>query len=133
MSWRPGRAAGLVHRDRWGAAARSAATVPVVATLVVLAAALVFPQFEGANVTVMGVATEALTYGLVTLALNLLMGYGGQVSIGHGGFLAVGAYTAAILSTHAGGLPFIVVLALAALTLNFLLGCSGGLFFGPAA
>ena len=113
MSWRPGRAAGLVHRDRWGAAARSAATVPVVATLVVLAAALVFPQFEGANVTVMGVATEALTYGLVTLALNLLMGYGGQVSIGHGGFLAVGAYTAAILSTHAGGLPFIVVLALA--------------------
>ena len=83
----------------------------MVATLVVLAAALVFPRFEGTNVTLMGLATEAMTYGLVTLALNLLMGYGGQVSVGQAGFLAVGAYTAVILATRYSGLPFIVVLA----------------------
>ncbi len=102
-------------RERWARAARAAIRVPVVATLVVLAAALVFPRFEGTNVTLMGLATEAMTYGLVTLALNLLMGYGGQVSVGHGGFLAVGAYTAVILATRYSGLPFIVVLALAGL------------------
>ncbi len=87
----------------------------MLATLVAGVAALVFPRFEGGNTTVMGLATEALTYGLVTMSLNLLMGYGGQVSVGQAGFLAVGAYVTAIVATHVGGLPFIVVLALAGL------------------
>jgi branched-chain amino acid transport system permease protein len=101
----------------------------VVATLVVLAVAVLFPLFERTNLTVMGLATEALSYGLVTLALNLLMGYGGQVSVGHAGFLAVGAYTATILATRYGGLPFIVVLALAGLVtaaVGLLLGLPAG-------
>jgi branched-chain amino acid transport system permease protein len=109
--------------------ARSAVRVPVLATLVVLVAALAFPRFEGGNTTVMGLATEALTYGLVTMSLNLLMGYGGQVSIGQGGFLAVGAYTAAIVATRFGGLPFIVVLVLAGLVtgaVGLLLGLPAG-------
>jgi branched-chain amino acid transport system permease protein len=42
----------------------------------------------------------------VTLAvsLNLINGYTGQFSLGHAGFMAVGAYTAAMLTTAAGGL-----------------------------
>jgi branched-chain amino acid transport system permease protein len=124
VSRRSGRVAALRHGGRrgdgrswpaWTGAARSVARVPVLATLVVLVVALVFPRFEGGNATVMGLATEALTYGLVTMSLNLLMGYGGQVSVGQAGFLAVGAYTTAIVATHFGGLPFIVVLALAGL------------------
>jgi len=103
--------AALLRRARPGTMARGGAGSPA-AILIMLAAALVFPLLEGANVAVMGIATEGLTYGLVTLALNLLMGYGGQVSIGHGGLLAVGAYTTAILATRF-ALPFIVVLALA--------------------
>jgi branched-chain amino acid transport system permease protein len=39
------------------------------------------------------------------LGLNLLTGYAGQISIGHGGFLGVGAFTSAILVTKA-GVPF---------------------------
>jgi branched-chain amino acid transport system permease protein len=124
VSRRSRRAAALRHSGQrgggrsgpsWAAAARSVARVPVLAMLVVLAVALVFPRFEGGNATVMSLATEALTYGLVTMSLNLLMGYGGQVSVGQAGFLAVGAYTTAIVATRFGGLPFIVVLALAGL------------------
>jgi branched-chain amino acid transport system permease protein len=99
------------------------------ATLAVLAVAALFPLAEGRSQSVMGLATLALTYGLVTLSLNLLMGYGGQVSVGHGGFLAVGAYTTAIVATHFTSLPFIVVLLLAGVVtgaVGFLLGLPAG-------
>ncbi len=65
----------------------------LIAAVLVTAAAAAFPLFEGANVSLMGLATQALTYGLVTLSLNLLTGFGGQVSIGHGGQHAGGADT----------------------------------------
>jgi branched-chain amino acid transport system permease protein len=46
--------------------------------------------------------TQALIYAIVLLGLNLLTGYSGQISLGHGAFYAVGAYTAAILMDQAG-------------------------------
>src|SRR6476620_8921285 len=36
------------------------------------------------------------------LGLNILVGYTGQISIGHGAFMSVGAYTAANLAVHLG-------------------------------
>src|SRR5947208_14920047 len=39
------------------------------------------------------------------LGLNILVGYTGQISIGHGAFMSVGAYTAANLAVKL-GLPF---------------------------
>jgi branched-chain amino acid transport system permease protein len=44
------------------------------------------------------------TYAIVAVGLNLLCGGTGQFSLGHAGFFAIGAFTAAILSTH--GWPF---------------------------
>jgi branched-chain amino acid transport system permease protein len=41
--------------------------------------------------------TLALVYAVVLLGLNILTGYNGQISLGHGAFYAIGAYTAAIL------------------------------------
>jgi len=41
--------------------------------------------------------TQALVYAIVLLGLNILTGYNGQISLGHGAFYAIGAYTAAIL------------------------------------
>jgi len=38
-----------------------------------------------------------LVYAIVLLGLNLLTGYNGQISLGHGAFYAIGAYVAAIL------------------------------------
>ena len=43
--------------------------------------------------------TMSAYYTLVTLGLCLLMGYAGQVSLGHAGFFAIGGYTSAALST----------------------------------
>ena len=40
---------------------------------------------------------EVLIFAIVILGLNLLIGYSGQISLGHGAFMAVGAYTTAIL------------------------------------
>jgi len=46
--------------------------------------------------------TMALVYAIVLLGLNILTGYNGQISLGHGAFYAVGAYVAAILMDRYG-------------------------------
>lgn len=46
-------------------------------------------------------------YAIAAIGLNLLIGYTGQISLGHGAFFGVGAYAAAILATKA-GVPFII-------------------------
>jgi branched-chain amino acid transport system permease protein len=43
--------------------------------------------------------TMAAYYALVVIGLCLLMGYAGQVSLGHAGFFAIGGYTSAVLTT----------------------------------
>jgi len=47
-----------------------------------------------------GIANQSLIAIVGALALNLLMGVTGQISLGHAGFLAAGAFTAAALATH---------------------------------
>ena len=41
--------------------------------------------------------TLVLIYAIALLGLNILTGYNGQISLGHGAFYAIGAYTAAIM------------------------------------
>lgn len=53
-------------------------------------------------------------YAIAAIGLNILIGFTGQISLGHGAFFGVGAYSAAILATKA-GLPFIVTIPLAGL------------------
>ena len=57
------------------------------------------------------VATLVWIYGLAALGLNLLMGVAGQVSLGHAGFLAIGAYAAAVGPTHFGLPTWLAVIA----------------------
>jgi branched-chain amino acid transport system permease protein len=52
-------------------------------------------------------------YSIIGLGLMLLVGYTGQISLGHAAFLAVGAYTEALLQQA--GMPFIVSITSAAL------------------
>lgn len=42
----------------------------------------------------------AAYYSMVALGLCLVMGFAGQVSLGHGAFFAIGGYTSAVLTTH---------------------------------
>lgn len=97
--------------------------------LIVLAAALPFALskyhvFE---------LTMVMIYAIAVLGLNILTGYNGQISLGHGGFFAAGAYTAAILM-HRYGVPYWATLPPAAL-ICFVLGVLFGLpalrFEGP--
>lgn len=43
--------------------------------------------------------TMSAYYTLAVLGISLLMGYAGQISLGHAGFFAVGGYTSAVLTT----------------------------------
>ena len=68
------------------------------ALVLVLACAL---PFFVANYRVFQI-TLVLAYAIALLGLNMLTGYNGQISLGHGAFYAIGAYTAAILMDKAG-------------------------------
>lgn len=68
--------------------------------------------------------TLALAYAIALLGLNMLTGYNGQISLGHGAFFAIGAYTAAILMDK-GGVPYwatIPVAGVVCLAAGFLFG-----------
>lgn len=63
--------------------------------------------------------TLFLAYALVAVSLAVLVGFTGQVSLGHAGFLAAGAYTVAYLGSI--GWPFLLAL-LAAMAVTGVLG-----------
>lgn len=69
--------------------------------------------------------TLVLVYAIAVLGLGLLTGFNGQISLGHGAFFAVGAYTAAILMAQAGWPYALTLLPAAALT--FVLGFGVGI------
>ena len=50
-------------------------------------------------------------YCLITIGLSLLMGYAGQISIGHAAFYGIGAYASAILTARYGLNPWTCMLA----------------------
>ena len=50
-----------------------------------------------------------LIYAIAILGLNILTGYGGQISLGHGAFYAVGAYTSAILISQLGMSSYLTI------------------------
>jgi branched-chain amino acid transport system permease protein len=54
-----------------------------------------------------------LIYSVVGFGLMMLVGFTGQISLGHAAFLAVGAYTEALM--QAAGVPFVLSIACAAL------------------
>lgn len=59
-------------------------------------------------------ATMVLSYAVALLGLNILTGYNGQISLGHGAFYALGAYTTGMLMEHA-GMPYWLTIPCAAL------------------
>ena len=68
---------------------------PLVALVVALAVACALPWLVSEYRTFQ--FTLVLVYSIALLGLNLLTGYNGQISLGHGAFYAIGAYCAAIL------------------------------------
>jgi branched-chain amino acid transport system permease protein len=65
-----------------------------------------------------------LVYAIAILGLNILTGFNGQFSLGHGAFYAIGAYSAAVLMDRL-GMPYWVTLPLAGVVcfvFGFLMG-----------
>jgi len=70
---------------------------------------------------------------IVVVGLNLLVGYTGQISLGHAGFFAIGAYGTIVLMSKA-HFPFLLALpcaGLAAAVFGFLLGLPALRLEGP--
>jgi len=100
-------------------------------TAALIAVAVVLP-FTLSNYHVFEL-TQVMIYAIAVLGLNILTGYNGQISLGHGGFFAAGAYTAAILM-HRYGVPYWATLLPAALVcfaLGVLFGLPALRFEGP--
>lgn len=51
--------------------------------------------------------TDTLLFILLAVSINLLIGYGGMISLGHAAYFAIGGYTAGLLVSHA-GMPMLV-------------------------
>jgi branched-chain amino acid transport system permease protein len=82
--------------------------------LVVLAAFVAVPLLAN-DYWLQAILIPFLVYALAAIGLNLLTGYAGQVSLGTGGFMAVGAYAAFKLTTAFPWLNVIVVFLLSGL------------------
>jgi branched-chain amino acid transport system permease protein len=90
--------AGTVHQELPAAPPRAVAskrTWTVTASVIGVALACALPlavsEFRLFQLT------QVLIYAVALTGLNLLTGYNGQISLGHGAFFAVGAYTGAIM------------------------------------
>lgn len=66
--------------------------------ILAFAVAVLFP-FVFTSQYLIRIGTVCLMYVMITLSLNLMTGYLGQMSFGHAAFMGIGAYTAAILMT----------------------------------
>ena len=70
---------------------------------------------------------QALILAIAIMGLNILVGYSGQLSLGHGAFMAMGAYISAILA-HTYKVDFMLTIPIAAVVT----GVVGFLFGVPA-
>ena len=71
---------------------------------------LMLPTVKG-NVDV-HIYTQAVIYAIIGLSLNVLLGYTGQISLGHQAFVGIGAFTSAYMVTvH--GQPFVAAVGMA--------------------
>jgi branched-chain amino acid transport system permease protein len=69
--------------------------------------------------------SQILVFAIALLGLNLLTGFNGQISLGHGAFYAVGAYTVAILLDKT-GIPYWAAVPIAG-ALSYVVGFLFGL------
>lgn len=94
------------------------AGLAVITVIVVLLPAF-FPSAYYARI-----ATLVFIFGLAAVGLNLLMGFAGQVSLGHAGFVGIGGYSVAIGATYLGMPAWLCIFVGAALSslVAFLVG-----------
>jgi len=87
------------------------------ASIIIFSAVLLLIPFFLKNPYYLSVLVFIGIYSITTMGLNLLMGYAGQISLGHGAFFGIGAYTSGILTVQYHlpvGVAFLLALLLTA-------------------
>lgn len=72
----------------------------------VLASPLLMPEIQ------INILSRVVTFVVIALSLNILVGYTGQISLGHSAFMGVGAFTAGAAITN-GGVPWLAAQGIA--------------------
>lgn len=93
--------------------------------LLTIVAIFLVPPLVASDYWLQAVLLPFLIYALATIGLNLLTGYAGQLSLGTGGFMAVGAYSAFKLTTAFPQINIILVFLISGL-----IAAGVGLVFG---
>ena len=125
----PAAQASAPVRDR-GAVARLKSKFErqnMIAVLVLFAAALAFPYMPGVEGWMASQASLVIIYIMAAQGVSILTGYTGIVTVGHGGFLAIGAYTSALLTKYFA--VDLVIGLLGGAVLAGLIGCVLALIF----
>jgi branched-chain amino acid transport system permease protein len=68
--------------------------------VLIVAAVVVALPFAVTSTFYLRIGALVFIFSLAVLGINLLMGFAGQVSLGHAGFFGIGAYAVAVLPTH---------------------------------
>ena len=93
---------------------------------VMIAAALVAPVVAGPkNNYMLNILISYCYFGILAASLNLLIGYTGQMSLGHAAFMAIGGYAYAILNKTL-GMHFLIAV-IGAVVISFICGLFIGL------
>jgi branched-chain amino acid transport system permease protein len=98
------------------------------AIVLLLLTSFVFDPYTNYNVT------EVAIYAISAAGLTVLTGINGQISLGHGALMMIGAYTTSVLLTRNAGLPLIVMLAASVVTTGIagaIVGIAGARLRGP--
>jgi branched-chain amino acid transport system permease protein len=98
--------------------------LPALVSLLVVASVLILLPFLLSDYNVSLVAQVGIFF-IAVLGLDILTGYTGQISIGHGAFMCIGGYTTAVLSRDHN--TNLIVTMLAAFAICFLVGLLVGL------
>jgi branched-chain amino acid transport system permease protein len=68
--------------------------------LIILFIIAIFPWIVGGSGYFISILIFLGINGIITMGLTLLMGYAGQISLGHAGFFGLGAYCSGVLTTQ---------------------------------
>jgi branched-chain amino acid transport system permease protein len=93
--------------------------------ILAVVAAILIPPLVANDYWLQAILIPFLIYSLAAIGLNLLTGYAGQLSLGTGGFMAVGAYAAFKLTTAFPPLNILIVFVLSGV-----IAAGVGLLFG---
>jgi branched-chain amino acid transport system permease protein len=94
---------------------RKPVVLPTWAILLAIGLAALLPLFVH-NPYVLQILSNAWLFGMLALSITLVTGTAGQTSLGHAGFLAIGAYASALLTLRLGWPVELAMLAAALIT-----------------